>query len=682
MYQHPLRAASRRHYLITTPLLLVVAAQVSAAAESGDAALPEVVVSATKLDLTQQQMTQASAVVTAAQIDAQAQTSVTDTLRQLPGIQFQVSGSPGQFITTHLRGFGDSTLYVFDGITMNTGGSGDIGYLLGQLDPSMVQSVEVLRGPHATTYGANSTSGVIAFTTLEATEQQEDIAVEAGSLHWLKARAGLGNSLSVGAGTWDYSLNGSWTQDDGMNADEFSRNGTLVGRTSFKLDSIEIGGSFYLTDNRFQSATQIESIQDAPPPYFGTLIPDPSNLDTTKAGIVSLWFQQQLTENLSQKLTLGGAGQDLTVTDNPTANDNLLGTYTAPYNGWTDPITYGTYNAGDAVPVYQSPYTYKTTNNNYQADYNLRYHTDSIAAVLGASYLAQYYDEAYNSPAYGDSSTREEQATRSLYGNASLGWFGNTLHTDIGARLDSYTEWKTKTTWSAGATYDLTPGLSLYANYGTSFTQPTLDQLNSPIYGNRAITPESANTVEGGLRAKQLQGALTETLTYWHSYVDNVITIDYNLFNNRCGYSDYCGTYVNQNAERSQGIEAEFAWKLTGNLTVNGNYTRTDAYLNNGSAWSFMIENARNMGNLGVTWSDPRFDVGANLYMTDHRLRWAGDYWAPGYARLDLFGRWHATSALDLYTRVQNALDHDIVEVLGYRNPGVYFVAGAKYSFH
>lgn len=682
---------SQRPSLVTVHAVAVGTWAVMGAAHAATAAdaaglssdaddLSEVVLTATKLDVAQSSLSQPSSVVTAEQIRTQAQTSVTEVLRQLPGLQFQVAGTPGQAVYPRLRGFNDSIMYVFDGITMNAGGSGDIGYLLGQLDPTMVQNIEVLRGPHATTYGANTTAGVISFTTLAGTPQpQADVSVEAGSLHYIKGRAGVQGSVPAGGGTWDYSLNGSYLDSDGMNQYEFSKNGTLVGRTAFRTDGVEIGGSFYLTDNKFQSAQVLESIQGAPAPYYGTQIADPSNQDTTKAGIVSLWFQQQLGANLSQKLTLGGAGQNFVTEDKDVANGGLLGSYTAPYDGWTDQNTYNNFNKGDAIPVYQSPYTYKIINNNYQADYNLRYHSDSVAAVLGASYLAQYYNETYSSLYYGDSGSSEHQSTRSVYGNASVGWLGNTLHTDVGARLDSYSAWKNKATWSAGATYDLVPGFSLYANYGTSFTQPTLNQLYDPVYGSKDITPENASTVEAGIRTRQLDGALTGSITYWHSYVDNVIATDYTIPNARCGYSDFCGTYANMNAERSQGVEVEFAWKLTSSLTVNGNYTRTDAYVNNGGAWSFMIYNARNMGNLGLTWAQARYDVGANVFMTGHRLRWAGDFWAPGYARLDLFGRWHATQTLDLYARVQNALDHDIVEQLGYRNPGLNFVAGVSY---
>jgi outer membrane cobalamin receptor len=94
-----------------------------------------------------------------------------------------------------------------------------------------------------------------------------------------------------------------------------------------------------------------------------------------------------------------------------------------------------------------------------------------------------------------------------------------------------------------------------------------------------------------------------------------------------------------------------------------------------------MIENARNMGNLGVEYALEAFDVGANLFLTDHRLRWAADVWAPGYARLDLYARYRVGSQLSLYARVQNALDHPIVQILGLRDAGVYVTGGLRYQF-
>ncbi len=645
-------------------------------------AVQEVTVTATKLDVTQQEMTQASSVVTAEDIASEAQTSVTDTLRLLPGIQFEVGGAPGQFIDPRLRGFSDSTLYVFDGITWNGGGSGSIGWLLGQLDPTMMQSIQVLRGPRATTYGANTTSGVIDFTTLAATGNGGDISVEGGSLDWRKVRAGVQGEESLGDGAWGGTLNGSYVDSGGEWQYEYSKNETLVGRTSFKDSDFELGASFYVTDNRFQSAALDQYYPGYPDGDFSVQIPDPSNVDETKAGIGSLWFEQQLTANLSQKLTLGYAGQDFSLTDGPIGNGGLLGTYAAPYNGFTDPDSGETYGAGQQVPVYQFPFSEKTVQDNQEADYNLRYRTDSVSSLLGASYLGQLYD----SESSYSSSTHESEAVRSVYGDTSIGWLDNRLHTELGARLDSYTDWRNKATYSVGATYDLPMpgGLAVYANYGTSFTQPTLDQLYDPIYGNKQLTPENADTTEAGVRGRQWDGALTESLTFWHSYVNNVIDIDYDIYNPLIPSTlgPPYGQYANFEAERSQGAEVEAAYRITPELTFNGNYTRTDAYeIGATGLWGLMIGNARNMGNAGLTWAQARFDVGTNLYMTDHRLDYSGQFWAPGYARLDLFGRYHVTGRFALYARVQNALDHRIVEIIGYKNPGVYFIAGAHYRF-
>lgn len=678
------RIACAAHTCARACALLIVFAALAPRAHAQDAAddntLSPVIVTASKLDLPQSDLAQASSIVTAAQILLQSQTSVTDTLRQEPGIQFQVGGGPGQALNVRLRGFADTTLFVLDGITLNEAGTGDIGYLLGQLDPTMFERIEVLRGPRATLYGADSTSGVIAFTTLSGDVPGSSVAAEAGSLDWKKLRAGTADRLPVDAGTWSYSLNGSWVDSGGVNRWEFYRNGTLVADTRYTRGGLQVGASVYGTDNEFQNADLIESIPGATNAnYFAVQIPDPSDIDVTRAGVVSLWWQQQLAPHLSQRLTIGGSGQDFSIVNGDTASGGLIGAYTAPYDGWTDPDSYQVYAAGARVPVYQYAFSYRTIANSAQADYDLRYRAAWLSAVLGASYRAQSYDE--NAIAGGND---EGQDIRSVYADAALTLAGDRLHVEGGSRLDSYTAWTDKPTYSLGAVYDLlggpVAGLSVFANYGTSFTQPTLDQLYSPTYGNPVLTPENATTVEAGLRADQGQTRFSESMTLWHSYVDNVIAYDYQLLNPRVpgGY----GEYANLEAERSQGVELEAAARLISSLTLSANYTRTDAYVSPGAgAWVFMVENARNMGNLAASFAVADFDIGANLFLTDHRLRWAGDVWAPAYARLDLYARYRLDERLTAYARVQNALDRPIVQILGYRALGIYLTGGLRYQF-
>lgn len=114
----------------------------------------------------------------------------------------------------------------------------------------------------------------------------------------------------------------------------------------------------------------------------------------------------------------------------------------------------------------------------------------------------------------------------------------------------------------------------------------------------------SRRRTEAALRERQLDDRLAESVTYWHSYVVNLISLDYNIYNPRIpsSFGPPYGEYVNSEAERSQGVELEAICKGTPRLTPNGSYTRTDAYINQPpTGRTLIIENASNMGNLGLT---------------------------------------------------------------------------------
>lgn len=646
------------------------------AAGTQSPALEEVTVTATKIDLALNEMTQSATVITQADIVDQSQVDMNDVLRTAPGVQIEQGDVPGQSVHLVMRGLSDSTLYVFDGITLNAAGSGDVGYLLGQIDPSMVGRIEILRGPQAVLYGADSTSGVIDFSSLAATGSSSSVRAEAGSIDWRKVRAGTEDVLPLDDGTLRYALESSYVESAGMVRYEYTKNATIVGRASYRRQSWRWGMSFYGTDNAFQNADLIESLPGATASnYFAVEIPDPSDVDRTQAGIGTLWGEQQLSHALSDKLTVGVATQDFSIVNGDTANGGLIGAYRAPYDGWVDPNTLVPYQAGQRVPVFQTAYTYKTVNTNQEADYNLRYRASGLSAVLGATYLGQVYalGGTFGGP-------RESETTRSVYADAALDALGGALHTEIGARLDSYSAWRDQATYSLGATYRLTSWISAFANYGTSFTQPTLDELDNPTYGDRALTPENGSTAEGGLRASAFGGAVSASATVWHTYVNHVITYDYTIYNPLVP-GDY-GRYANAEAERSQGVELEASWRITRRLTLSGNYTYTDAYLQSGvGVWGLMTLNARDVGNVELDYRASRYEVGTHVYLTSPRLRWAADVWAPGYTRVDLHGRIKLTRRLGAYLRVQNVLDRRIVEILGYQNPGVFAVAGANYRF-
>lgn len=128
----------------------------------------EVVVTATKIERPARYVTDSVTVITAEEIRERNFTDTTEILRQTAGIAFKQAGGPGQFNYPKVRGFGAGHfLVVVDGVKINEGLFPGVGNFIGQIDPKLIERIEILRGPQADLYGSDSTAGVIAITTKE-----------------------------------------------------------------------------------------------------------------------------------------------------------------------------------------------------------------------------------------------------------------------------------------------------------------------------------------------------------------------------------------------------------------------------------------------------------------------------------------------------------------------------------
>ena len=124
-----------------------------------------------------------------------------------------------------MRGFSTGhILLVVDGVKITNEGAPDgIGAIINQMDSDSIEKIEILRGPQATLYGANSTAGVISITTKSGKNIKPELSIgfEAGSLDWEKTKASLRNSHNAGDGNVNYSINLSKVNSDGIIEDEF-----------------------------------------------------------------------------------------------------------------------------------------------------------------------------------------------------------------------------------------------------------------------------------------------------------------------------------------------------------------------------------------------------------------------------------------------------------------------------
>ncbi len=141
--------------------------------------LDTVVVTASRSEQPLRTVTADMTVIDAETIARSGATGVADLLVQVPGVQINRNGGPGQVTSVYLRGTSNQHTAVFiDGVRYSSqelqGGA-----VWSTLPLAQIERIEVLRGPAAAIYGSDAMGGVIQIFTKRADGQTRAYA-EAG----------------------------------------------------------------------------------------------------------------------------------------------------------------------------------------------------------------------------------------------------------------------------------------------------------------------------------------------------------------------------------------------------------------------------------------------------------------------------------------------------------------------
>ncbi|MCP5433636.1 MAG: TonB-dependent receptor [Alphaproteobacteria bacterium] len=142
-------------------------------------------------------------VIDRAEIDDFVPSTVSDLFQAVPGARFQ--GGPRRTgEAPAIRGLGGAgVLVLFDGARQSFLSGHDGRFFI---DPDLLKSVEVVKGPASALYGSGALGGVIALRTVEAGD-----LLEAGETAGLK----LSGSFASVDEEWRSSATGFWRSDDG-----------------------------------------------------------------------------------------------------------------------------------------------------------------------------------------------------------------------------------------------------------------------------------------------------------------------------------------------------------------------------------------------------------------------------------------------------------------------------------
>ena len=638
--------------------------------------LDEVVVKSSKMERKLENLTDSVTIVNQADIELQGFTDATEILRLTPSVEFKQAGGPGQFSYPKVRGYGQGHfLMLINGMKVNQAMSAGVGNSIGHIESKLLESVEILRGPQSALYGSNSTAGVMAFETLRGEPGFSfNAGAEFGSLGWKKGYA----SVQGGTETWDYAIGAAYTDSDGVHDEEYYKNFTPTFKFGWHMGDVDAELAYVYIDSEFQAADLDEANNSltSRSEHWAFQTPDPNNANEYEEHITTLNLSHDITESLRHKMVLGWFQKKDYRND---LDDGFLGYQIAPFDDFS--FNGETYNQGDEIAIYDdgNSVAYGYDHKNLMVDYNFIW--DSMigassqnSMLFGVEY---FYQEGGKWGRYGDMDN--DTYNYSFYLNDQLLLLDEALVLSAGVRWDDHEVYGSETTGKVGAAYTFVgSGTTLFSNYGTSFRAPTFSNLFDPSYGNENITPEEGWTVEAGIRQEWMNGKVDGEITYWYSELDDVIIFDYSIENpNRpSGY----GKYNNADSGETSGIEMAFGADLTDHLNLSGNYTYTESLNEKDGVESRTVQIARNKGSLTLAYQADKYNMGVTGYYSGPRLRWKGDIEMEEYFRVDCFGRYHLTDTLDLYTHIENLLDEDVEEGLGYEQPGFYGIVGVEFK--
>jgi vitamin B12 transporter len=616
-----------------------------------------VVVTATRTPVPSDTSGAQVASLSAQQLKAMQPVTTAEALRFLPGAVVSTSGQRGGVASLFVRG-GDSTYnkVIMDGVTINLpGGTFDFGTLpLAQAD-----RVEFLRGAQSTLYGSDAMTSVVQIWTRSGSTPTPELRFGADG-------GNLGNahgyaSLSGAHGPLDYNLFG----------DQFHSNGEGV-NDAFS-DSLQGGNVGVALNNQTSLRVRVRH----------------SNSHT---GVPGEW-------NFN--------GQPLQPPDPSEWSqlNNLIGSVELSVirpSGWQHRLTgfeysyrYSELNLnGDPNRIADFP-SHEVDHINragfeYQGDYLERSWAHTTIGYRFEDENGYLGDTNFPPPTHGQRLNSDMYAQQQIVlGRLTAVAGGRFVHnSDFGNTGVP----RVALTLLALRGGELLSGTRLRFSYAAGFKEPGLTQTfaGPPFFvANPGLKPERNRSFETGIQQNFL-GRYALTATYFNS-----------LFRDQIEYGvgdplTFQGQYFNVNKSIAHGAELELQGKIRSSLLLDASYTYTstqileaplctpanfcDPVFNAGNAF---LRRPKHSGSLLLTYLGKRWggSLGGSFVgrRPDSDFLGLGIDHAAGYARVDLGGWYEIQSHVTAYANVENVLNKNYNEVVGYPALPVNFRAGLRF---
>lgn len=624
-----------------------------------------IIVTGVLTPIAEEKLGQTITVISSELIEDQGYNFVPDVLRQAPGAAVSQMGAPGALTQVRIRGAeANHTLVLLDGIDISSPDLNETDF--STLTTAGLDRIEFLRGPQSGLYGSNALAGVVnLISRRELDGHYINASAELGAFETsdIEASAGIGNgdafaSISLShLASEGYDTSPDQTANGvpavGVGAQAGDKEGTAI-------TTINARGGMNLTDAlrvngvvRYMTAESELDGQAYGFPIAGRTYDDPSrtNHEQIVIGASATFDPWDGAWETVVSLSYVDASRRNFLTDFPF----LIG---PPVPSPADLLL---------VPVYESG----TDSSRFTAAIQSTYAFGDKGFANFLTGFAEHENETYED-AY---TVREEERTLHAFGLQYRAEIASQLYLSATFRRDDNDQFQDADTWSVSGAWAIPDtGTRLHASAGTGVTNPTfIEQFGfdpSTFIGNADLVPEEALGWDAGIEQTLFEDTLTLDVTYFSSDLENEI---YTAF-----LPGFLTTALNSTSDSDRsGWEFTVYADPTDDISLYGSLTQLDA----SEPAGIEIRRPEQTASLDASWDIFGGPVQLNLGVSYTGESTDTDFGTflrtpvDAYTLVRLGASWQVSDKLELYTRVENLLDEEYEEVIGYLGAphGLYF---------
>lgn len=598
--------------------------------------LDEIVVTATRTPTKTSNVIAQTRVIDKEELQRYQGQTVTDVLKNQPGINITQSGGMGTNSNFYMRGYDSKqVLVLIDGIRYSSVSLGSPS--LNLLSADQIDRIEILYGASGSSlYGSDAMGGVIQIFTKGNSVEQSNVSTTVGY--------GSNNHYQVGVtgqlknDTSSLSLGVSRNKTDGFNA--------IANRNSFDYNA---------DDDGFESTN------------------------------VSLALQHKFTNALSAGIS--GLYSDST-TEFDSAGKVIPYAYSDQKNGsanaylqYKTPLTLTRLSYGQSIDKstshdnnsisYDNGSQFDTTQEQARLETSINAQPGTV--IVGAEWLSQKLDasnvKVFNADFSDFTATAYDPDDRDVK-SAFVGYQLADTYYDLQAnyRVDDNSQYGNESTYNLGAAIRPLAGMRIGANYATGFRAPTFNDLYYPGDNNPNLKPERSENTEVFIEyANDMQ---TSRLTGYHTDAEDLIA---------------SGTNISE--AKIKGLSLTSDWNMNDFIFGLGydyldakNKTRTNANFDQQLPYR-----PKNSGLVYIGYQQPTFDMRLEAKYSDDRLTTENNE-LDSYTLLNLSGSAYITPNLRANLRVDNITDEDytLASQFGneYATEGTIYFTSLTYNWY